>query len=105
MATGVDGSPHSRFFYVSDSNSHTPFLVNTRSEVSVIPPSTAESRRTTDKLTLKAVNNTPIRNYGKRSLTINLGLRRPLPWIIIIADVQKPIIGADFFDTLDCWST
>ncbi len=37
---------------------------------------------------------TPIRTYGKRSLTLNLGLcrSRSLP---IIADVQKPILGAD----------
>ncbi len=43
-----------------------------------------------------AVNDTPIRTYGKRSLTLNLGLRRSLPWIFIVADVQKPILGADF---------
>ena len=43
-----------------------------------------------------AVNDTHIRMYGKRSLTLNLGLRRSLPWIFIIADVQKPILGADF---------
>ena len=96
MATGVTGSPHSRLFYVSDSNSHTSFLVDTGFKVSVIPPSTAERRRTTDKLTLMAVNNTSIRTYGKRSLTLNLGLRRSLPWIFIIADVQKPIIAAEF---------
>ena len=43
-----------------------------------------------------AVNDTPIRTYGKRSLTLNLGLRRSFPWIFIIAEVQKPILGADF---------
>ena len=32
----------------------------------------------------------------KQSLTLNLGLRRLLPWIFIITDVQKPILGADF---------
>ncbi len=42
------------------------------------------------------MNDTPISTYGKRSLTLNLGLRRSLPWIFIIADVQKPILGADF---------
>ena len=30
--------------------------------------------------------------YGKRSLTLNLGL----PWMFIIADVKKPILGTDF---------
>ena len=43
-----------------------------------------------------AVNDTPITTYGKRSLTLNLGLRRNFQWIFLVADVQKPIIGADF---------
>jgi len=42
------------------------------------------------------VNNSPINTYGQRSLTLNLGLRRSLPWIFLIAEVQKPILGADF---------
>ena len=95
-ATGVPGPPPSRLFFVSDTNTHTRFLVDTGSEVSVIPPSPADRRRSPDALTLMAVNNTPIRTYGKRSLTLNLGLRRSLPWIFVIADVQKPILGADF---------
>ena len=64
--------------------------------MSAIPPSPTDRQRTPDNLTLMAVNDTPIRTYGKRSLTLNLGLRRSLPWIFIIADVQKPILGADF---------
>ena len=94
-ATGVPGPTHRRLFYVHDTNSRTQFLVDTGSEVSVIPP-TADRHRTLDKLTLIAVNDTPIRTYGKQSLTLNLGLRRSLPWIFIVADVQKPILGADF---------
>ena len=77
---------------------HTPtqFLVNTDSEVSVIPPTPADCRSSLDPHTLIAVNNTPIRIFGQRSLTLNLDLRRSLPWIFIIADVQKSILGADF---------
>ncbi len=95
-ATGVPGPPLSRLFFVSDRNTHARFLVDTGSEVSVIPPSPTDRRRSPDELTLMAVNDTPIRTYGKRSLTLNLGLRRPLPWIFIIANVQQPILGADF---------
>ena len=95
-ATGVPGPTHSRLFYIQDAHTNTRFLVDTGSEVSVIPPTPADRRRSTDSRTLTAVNNTPIRTYGQRSLTLNLGLRRALPWIFIIADVQKPIIGADF---------
>ena len=64
--------------------------------MSVIPPTPADRRRSPDPLTLAAVNNTSIRTYGQRSLTLDLGLRRSLPWIFIIADVKKPILGADF---------
>ena len=96
MATGVSGLTHSRLLHVSDRNSNCKFLVDTGSEVSVIPPTPADRRRSPDPLTLSAVNNTAIPTYGKRSLTLNLGLRRSLPWIFVIADVKKPIIGADF---------
>ena len=95
-ATGVTGPVLSRLFYVSDVHTHTSFLIDTGSEVSAIPPSVSDRRCSPDALTLSTVNNTPIRTYGKRSLTLNLGLRRLLPWIFNVADVQKPIIGADF---------
>ena len=94
-ATGATGSTPSRLFYVRDTHTNTRFLIDTGSEVSAIPPSPAE-RRSPDALTLMAVNDTPIRTYGKRSLTLNLGLRKSLPWIFILADVQQPILGADF---------
>lgn len=64
IATGVPGPTRSRLFYVCDTNSHTHFLVDTGSEVSVIPLSPADRRHAPDKLTLMAVNDTPIRTYG-----------------------------------------
>ena len=85
----------SHLFFLSDRTTHTRFLVDTGSEVSVIPPSRTD-QNSSDTLTLTAVNNTPISTFGKRSLTLNLGLRRSLPWIFIIADVRNPIISADF---------
>jgi hypothetical protein len=33
---------------------------------------------------------------GIKSLTLDLGLRRSLSWIFVVADVSKPILGADF---------
>ena len=96
MATGAAGPNLSRIFYVSDRHTGTRFLVDTGSEVSAIPPSPPDRRHSPDKLTFMAVNDTPIRTYDKRSLTFNLGLCRSFPWIFIIAEVQKPILGADF---------
>lgn len=45
---------------------------------------------------LYAANNTKINTYGEQTLELNLNLRRPYKWKFIIADVSKPIIGADF---------
>ena len=100
MVTGAGGLSSSRLFCVTDAHTQTRFLVDTASEVSAIPPSFSDHTQTPDKpnkLTLMAVNDTPIRTYSKRSLTLNLGLRRSLPWIFnITACIQKPVLGADF---------
>jgi len=37
-----------------------------------------------------------IATYGNQLLTLNIGLRRTIQWVFIIADVKNPIIGADF---------
>ena len=97
MATSVPGQQQSsRLFYVSDRTSGLSFLVDTGAEVSVLPPSRTERRSRQDGPGLQAVINTPIATYGERSLTLNLGLRRTLRWVFIIADVKNSILGADF---------
>ena len=62
----------------------------------MIPPSQAERKHPRTSLSLQAVNNTTIATFGSRSLTLDLGLRRSFRWVFIIADVQNPILGADF---------
>ena len=37
-----------------------------------------------------------ISTFGKRSLNLNLGLRRTFRWVFVIANVDIPIIEADF---------
>ena len=95
-ATSVAGLSPSRLFYITDKPTGTRFLVDTGTEVSVIPPSQVERRRQADHLTLQAINNTSIATYGKRSLTPHFGLRRTFRWVFVIANVQHPILGADF---------
>ncbi|XP_011700955.1 PREDICTED: uncharacterized protein LOC105457789 [Wasmannia auropunctata] len=46
-------------------------------------------------------NGTAIHTYGSKALTLNLGLRRCFTWDFVIADVAKPIIGADFLAHFD----
>lgn len=72
------------------------FLIDTGAEISVLPPTTSERRSGKNSLSLQAANNSVIATYGQRSLTLNLGLRRPFRWVFILADVRNPIIGADF---------
>ena len=81
-------------FCVSDNNTQTQFLIDIGLEVSVIPPTPTDRRHQLDKLTLTAINNTPINTYRKWFLNLNLGLRCPLPLIFVITEVKKHIIGA-----------
>ena len=69
--SGDSASGH--LFYVTDKETHIRFLVDTGSEVSVIPPSASDRKHVPDTLSLTAVNNTPIPTYGKRLLNLNLG--------------------------------
>ena len=62
----------------------------------MFPPTSVERRQPQAGVYLRAANSTPIATYGKRSLTLNLGLRRSYQWIFILADVKYPILGADF---------
>ena len=95
MATGVAGLTTCRLLHVTDHTNKLSFLVDTGAEVSVIPASRADRKHQQD-FSLSAVNNTSIATFGKRSLSLNLGLRRTFRWIFVVADVQKLIIGADF---------
>ena len=56
------------------------------------------ANRTTDtaSLPLVAANNTTINTYGTSKRVVDVGLKRDYTWQFIVADVQQPIIGADF---------
>ncbi len=94
-ATSVPGQHTSRLFYIKDRLSGFKFLVDTGAAVSVIPPSSSE-RSHESGISLEAVNHTSIPTYGSRSLTLDLGLRRTFRWAFVLADVSRPILGADF---------
>jgi len=88
-ATGV--SP-SCLFYIINSNHNYHFLVDTGTEVSVLPPSPAD-RKPPDGFNLLAVDGSGIATFGRRSLTLNLGLSRTCRWVFVIANVHTPILG------------
>jgi len=79
---------------VQDKISGQQFLIDTGSDVSIIP--CTKRRDTIADLKLFAANNTPINTYGKTTLTMDFHLRRVFKWEFIKALVSKAIIGADF---------
>ncbi|GFU98316.1 retrovirus-related Pol polyprotein from transposon 297 [Trichonephila clavipes] len=85
----------SRLFLL-DRKSGEKFLIDSGSEICVIPPSPTMNKSPQSNFSLFAANNTKIPAYGMVRKELNLGLRRPFIWTFIIADVSSPIIGADF---------
>ncbi|XP_075163092.1 uncharacterized protein LOC142235717 [Haematobia irritans] len=72
------------------------FLIDTCADVSVFPASSMEKRKTASSLELIASNETPIQTFGFKKFCLRLGLKRELTWNFIVANVNRPIIGADF---------
>ncbi|GBN38220.1 Transposon Ty3-G Gag-Pol polyprotein [Araneus ventricosus] len=95
MAADVKGQNNCRLV-IHDRPSGLNFLVDTGADISVVPPSSAELCKPKSLLNLLAANGTKINTYGTRNLSLNIGLRRIFPWSFIIADVSRPILGADF---------
>ena len=93
MATGMTGLLPSHLFYIMDNPTAYKILVDTEEEVSVLPP---ECKHREQGYNLLAVNGSSIATFGRRSLTLNLGLRCTFRWVYIIADIKSPIIGVDF---------
>lgn len=78
---------------IFDKLSNKKYLIDTGSDISVLPFS--KNSQTRGKLVLYAANNTPIYTYGEQILNLDLGLKRNFTWKFITADVDHPIIGAD----------
>jgi len=72
------------------------FLIDTGSDVSIIPYSNKTNRSAASNLKLYAANSTVIDTFGKRTITVNVYLRRLFTWIFILANTSEAIIGADF---------
>jgi Reverse transcriptase (RNA-dependent DNA polymerase) len=82
--------------FVFDPLSKYTYLVDTGSDLSVLPRHLVPGHRDQTSYNLTAVNNTPISTYGFATVTVSLGLRRNYEWAFIVADVDQPILGADF---------
>ncbi|GBN33744.1 Transposon Ty3-G Gag-Pol polyprotein [Araneus ventricosus] len=87
---------YSRRLYVQDRITKTQFLVDTGSDVSCYPKSYLNEVLKLQGTTLFAANGSHIKTFGSKLLSLDLGLQRKLQWPFVIADITKPIIGADF---------
>ena len=64
------------------------YLIDTGAEGSVLPPRPEDRFQPPNKdMQLQAANGTTIRTFGRRSVTVELGLAKPFEWRFIIADV------------------
>ena len=89
------------------------FLIDTGSSVSIIPYCVCNSLCSTlsqTSLKLKAADNHEIKIHGETQLELkNKSLRRSFSWVFIVAEVARPILGADFLShygiNVDCSSS
>ena len=95
LVAQVAGQNQSRLLYVWDRNSGHKLLVDTGAQVSVFPAS-AQERRNHKTDPLVAANGSKIDTFGKRTISLDLGIRK-FRWSFVLADVSRPMLGADFF--------
>ncbi|XP_076243380.1 uncharacterized protein LOC143184797 [Calliopsis andreniformis] len=85
-----------RRLFVTDGTTRTQYLIDTGAEVSVFPRKKVNGARAKSNFLLTAANGSLINTYGQIVISVDLRLRRAFPWTFIIADIERPIIGADF---------
>lgn len=82
---------------VCDKNTGFRFLIDTGAAKSVIPIRLIPrcERDGSSPILLSAANGSSIRTFGTKTLKLDLGFPRCFEWKFVIADVTRPIIGAD----------
>ena len=80
---------------IADPVSKLSYLIDTGAEISVLPPCPGDRRNASGGIQLQAANGSSIRTFGERSVQLDLGLAKSFTWKFTIAEVTKPIIGAD----------
>jgi len=95
VGAAEDGCGISPRLHVADRTTGLTFLLDTGADVSLLPLSAARCGRVATPFLLYAVNGSQVQTYRDRLMTLNLGLRRPIPWRFLVTDVPRAVIGAD----------
>jgi histidinol phosphatase-like PHP family hydrolase len=82
--------------FVFDPLTNRRYLVDTGSDVCVLPYTPNMTLKNTNDFKLFTATGSDIKTYGTKTISLALNLRRNFSWPFIIANVDKPIIGADF---------
>lgn len=91
----------SRRLFVKDRINNFEFLIDSGADVSVIPHTFFLNNQQEPQYSLSAANGSTINTYGNKILTIDLGIRRKFVHNFILANVNRPIIGADFLSKFE----
>lgn len=94
--TADDRQTGTRRLFMTDRKSKITYLTDTGSDLCAFPRRYLRSNHKRSDFSVSAANGTPIHTYGTIRLHLDFGLRRDFVWDFVIADVDRPIIGADF---------
>ena len=90
------GQNSSKRLHIRDRKSELVYLIDTGSDVSLLPVNKKLKKKVPTSGILFATNDSRIHTYGEKKIAPNLNLRHEFPWNFQVAEVPYPIIGADF---------
>lgn len=96
--SSIVANDNAYLLFVTDSLSGRHFLCDTGAQVSVLPASLVDRRFGEAGSPLEAANQDRIRTYGKRLVPLCFNGQR-FTWEFVLADVSRPLLGADFLCT------
>ncbi|KRZ60247.1 Retrovirus-related Pol polyprotein from transposon opus [Trichinella nativa] len=95
MVVGSSGKRVRCLFFVQERSYGMRFLVDTGSEVSVVPYNTilrSQLHATDIPQLTGTANGTRIDVFGSRELTVDLGFTRPMRWKFVVARIAQPAL-------------
>lgn len=72
------------------------YLIDSGAELSVVAPSPQKHFHPNPGYVLTTANNSSTQTFGQKLVTFDFGLLKTFRWNFTVADISKPIIGADF---------